>query len=179
MCLFTSKTSRPTLNIGFAFKCSTRATSSITGPLLQFIRIASYNTDWISSEKEHIYGRACLSMSVCVYACPSHIYLYVREIRPNNQTSPSSSLRDFLCWPGDMSFYPEWDEDLSTNFINNNTFSSYKMLMKVKQWLHKVYGIPHQLPGAPHPWKMLVSKSQVSHHWLLRKPHKLHWEIQV
>lgn len=37
----TSKTSRPTRNIGFAFKCSTSATSSITGPLLQFIRIAS------------------------------------------------------------------------------------------------------------------------------------------
>lgn len=42
--LITSNTSRPTLNIGFAFKCSTRATSSITGPLLQFIRIASYRT---------------------------------------------------------------------------------------------------------------------------------------
>lgn len=38
----TSKTSRPTRNIGFCFKCSTRATSSITGPLLQLTRIASY-----------------------------------------------------------------------------------------------------------------------------------------
>lgn len=37
----TSKTSRPTRNIGFSFKCSTRATSSTTGPLLQFTRIAS------------------------------------------------------------------------------------------------------------------------------------------
>lgn len=39
---FTSKTSKPTRNIGFSFKCCTRAVSSTTGPLLQFTRIASY-----------------------------------------------------------------------------------------------------------------------------------------
>lgn len=37
----TSNTSRPTRNMGFAFRCSTRAASSITGPLLAFTRIAS------------------------------------------------------------------------------------------------------------------------------------------
>lgn len=38
----TSKTSSPTRNIGFCFRCSTKATSPIAGPLLQFIRITSY-----------------------------------------------------------------------------------------------------------------------------------------
>lgn len=49
----TSKTSRPTRNIGFCFRCSTRATSSITGPLLQFTRIASwiYKIHYISLSK--------------------------------------------------------------------------------------------------------------------------------
>lgn len=40
-CIITSKTSRPTRNIGFAFRCSTKAASSITGPRLAFTSTAS------------------------------------------------------------------------------------------------------------------------------------------
>lgn len=54
LCLGTSKTSRPTRNMGFTFKCSTSAASSITGPLLQLMRIASWWWSLSNRFKQHL-----------------------------------------------------------------------------------------------------------------------------
>lgn len=79
----TSNTSRPTRNMGLAFRCSTNATSSTTGPRLAFTRTASCLTtctitlaivqivkiktirvkwDFKSSKKRTFFMRASLSL---------------------------------------------------------------------------------------------------------------------
>lgn len=78
----TSKTSRPTRNMGFSFRCSTSATSSITGPLLQFIRIASYRF-----RLQILFSGKIMSTQIC--------NLINKQM--GNLHSPSSSLRAAPC----------------------------------------------------------------------------------
>ena len=94
-----SNTSRPTRNIGFSLRWSTRATSSITGPLLQFTRIASWKQ--LNSIRQE-----------------------QKLDKIENKVKPFSSWQASPCWQDGKWFCPTQGEDLSVFFfVQTNTSS--------------------------------------------------------
>ena len=92
-----SNTSRPTRNIGFSLRWSTRATSSITGPLLQFTRIASWKQ--LNSIRQE-----------------------QKLDKIENKVKPFSSWQASPCWQDGKWFCPTQGEDLSVFFFCSDKY---------------------------------------------------------